>query len=117
MDNARRTASLLLRALPVVALLAVGVLLGIAFGYVRSALALAFAAVVVWLGASYFKAAGEVPPDQEAADVSDSSLKYVCSVCGLELKVEVATTDRAPTHCRESMVLVGGERQPPLHPV
>ncbi len=117
MDNPRRPASLLLRSLPVLALVAVGMLLGIAFGYVRAVLALAFAGVVVWLGASYFKAAGEVPPEPEGADVSDSSLRYVCSVCGLELKIEVATTDRAPTHCREKMLLVGGNQQPPLRPV
>lgn len=108
----------LLRALPGLTLLVVGVLLGIAFGYVRALVALVFAAAILWLGLSYFRAAGDVPPEPEAEDVSEAALKYVCSVCGLELKVEVATTDRAPTHCREAMVLVrSGEAPPPLRPV
>ena len=96
------------------ALLVVVVMLGIAFGYLRALVALAFAAGVLWLGTSYFKAAGEVPPEPEAEDVSGSELKYVCPVCGLELRVEVATTDRAPRHCREAMILVGA---PPLRPL
>jgi hypothetical protein len=92
--------------------------LGVEFGFVRAAVAAAIFVIVLWLGLSYFRAAGEVPPDVEAEDVSSSGLRYVCSVCGLELKVEVATTDRAPTHCREPMVLVGGaDPPPPLHAV
>ncbi|HEY7875615.1 MAG TPA: hypothetical protein VIG64_10895 [Actinomycetota bacterium] len=107
-----------LRTLPGLVLVALAVTLGIAFGYLRALVGLVIAAAIMWLGVSYFRAAGEVPPDPEAADVSSSELKYVCSVCGLELKVEVATTDRAPTHCRESMELVRAEPgTPPLRPV
>ena len=54
--------------------------------------------------------------DAEPEDVTTSDLAYVCPVCGLELKVEVATTDRAPTHCREKMELVDRSK-PPLRPV
>jgi hypothetical protein len=106
------------RALPVVVLLALVVTLGIAFGYLRTLVVFVLGGGALWLGISYFKAAGEVPPDPETADVSTSELRYVCTVCGLELKVEVATTDRAPSHCREKMVLVqaGGSR-PPLRPI
>lgn len=118
MDDAKRPAARALRIIPGLALVAVAILLGIAFGYVRAGLALGFAGIVLWLGTSYFKAAGEVPPEPDAEDVSSSSLKYVCTVCGLELKVEVATTDRPPRHCREAMVLVReGSAPPPLRPI
>jgi hypothetical protein len=117
-DNHPGLAVRLLRIVPGLALVAVGILLGVAFGYLRALVAIAFGAVILWLGTSYFRAAGEVPPEPAAEDVSSSSLKYVCSVCGLELKVEVATTDRAPTHCREAMVLVREtDARPPLRPI
>ena len=54
----------------------------------------------------------------ETEDVSEEGLRYVCRMCGLELKVETATTDRAPTHCREKMELINvGGSPPPLRPV
>ena len=87
------------------------------FGYLRAGIAVVLFLVKAWLGLSYFRAAGEVPPDPEAENVSASELHYVCTMCGLELKVEVSTTGRAPTHCREPMVLVGSEGKPPLRPV
>lgn len=93
------------------------VLLGGPFGYVRAAVALAMAGAILYVGLSYFRSAGEVPPDPEVEDVSDNSLRYVCTMCGLELKVEVAASDRAPSHCREKMVLVHGGGRPPLKPV
>lgn len=114
MDGARRA----VRGVAELALLVALVMLGIAFGYLRALVAVVFAAFVLWLGTSYFKAAGEVPPEPDAEDVTASELKYVCSVCGLELRVEVATTDRAPRHCREAMVLVAeGSSPPPLRPI
>ncbi|MFN2594402.1 MAG: hypothetical protein ABR579_05890 [Actinomycetota bacterium] len=87
------------------------------FGYLRAAVAVVLFLAIAWLGLSYFRAAGEVPPDPEAENVSSSELHYVCTMCGLELKVEVSTTGRAPTHCREPMVLVSSEGKPPLRPV
>ena len=93
------------------------VLLGRPFGYVRAAVGLSMAAAILYVGLSYFRSAGEVPPDPEVEDVSDGSLRYVCTMCGLELKVEVAASDRAPSHCREKMVLVEGRGRPPLKPV
>jgi hypothetical protein len=117
-NSARGLGERLLRLLPAVVLIALAVTLGIGFGYLRTFVAFLLGGVVLWLGVSYFRAAGEVPPDPETADVSSSELRYVCTMCGLELKVEVATTDRAPTHCRESMVLVrAGDNPPPLRPV
>jgi hypothetical protein len=77
--------------------------LSMQFGFLRTAIALLLALVTLWLGFSYFRAAVEVPAEAEPAQAS-GDLKYVCKVCGLELRVEIATTDRAPTHCREPMV-------------
>ena len=91
--------------------------LGSQFGYLRAAIALAMAWGILYVGLSYFGSAGEVPPDPEVEDVSDGSLRYVCTMCGLELKIEVAASDRAPSHCREKMVLVQGGGRPPLKPV
>ena len=89
---------------------------GYFFEYWRAAVALAMAYTIMWLGFSYFRAAGEVPAEADRDDVAATSdLRYVCTVCGLELKVEVATTDRAPTHCRESMKLIDHSTQ--LRPV
>ena len=99
------------------AALLVGVL-GYFFGYGRAALAVLGAGVILYLGFSYFSAAATVPPDVEEEDVSDQGLRYVCRMCGLELKVETATTDRAPTHCREKMELVNlAPGNAPLRPV
>ena len=102
-------------------LTAVGLLLlvlGYFYGFGRAAVAIGIAASIIYLGFSYFSAAGNVPPDVESADVSEEGLRYVCRMCGLELKVETATTDRAPTHCREKMELVNVvSPAAPLRPV
>ena len=102
---------------PALVLVALLVLLGESFGYLRAAVALAMGGAILYLGLSYFRSAGAVPPDPEVEDVSEGSLRYVCTMCGLELKVEVAASDRAPSHCREKMVLVQGPGRPPLKPV
>ena len=105
------------RTVLVAALLVALVVLGEAFGYLRAATGLALGAAVCYLGFSYFRSAGEAPPEPEPEDVSARALRYVCPMCGLELKVEVATSDKPPTHCREPMVLVRGDEPPPLRPV
>lgn len=105
------------RSIALAAALAALVALGEAYGYVRAALGLALGAAIVYLGFSYFGSAGQSPPEPEPEDVSGRALRYVCSMCGLELKVEVATSDKPPTHCREPMVLVRGDEPPPLRPV
>ena len=79
--------------------------LGIGFGFMRAVVGLGLALLTLWLGLSYFRAAGETPPDAEP-ELASGDLKYVCKVCGLELRVEIATTDKAPSHCREPMVPV-----------
>ncbi len=100
-------------------LLGVGLVLflGREYGYVRSTVALLMAAAILYVGLSYFRSAGEAPPEPEVEDVSDESLRYVCTMCGLELKIEVAASDRAPTHCREKMELVTVGGKAPLKPV
>ncbi|HEX2057330.1 MAG TPA: hypothetical protein VHI71_03080 [Actinomycetota bacterium] len=106
----------MIRVAGAAALLVPVVLLGQSFGYLRAAVGIAMAAGIFYLGLAYFRGAAQMPPEPDVEDVSDESLRYVCTMCGLELKVEVAASDKAPTHCREKMVLVDG-RRPPLKPV
>ena len=87
------------------------------FGFWRAAIAFAVAAPVLAIGIGYFRSAGQSTPDAEPEPVADSDLRYVCSVCGLELRIIVATNDRPPTHCREYMELVTVSGKPPLKPV
>ena len=101
--------------LPLILLL-VGVTVGVgeAFGYVRAVIAVAMFLVLFSFGLRQLRAIANSPPDPELADVSDYGLKYVCTMCGLELRVEVAARDRAPTHCMEPMKLVRTGGKPPL---
>ena len=114
MDKSRRGARLL-PYLIVGAIFVGGV--GPFFGFWRAAIAFAFAAPVLAVGIGYFRSAGNSPPEPEAEEVGAADLRYVCSVCGLELKVIVATNDRAPSHCREKMDLLTVSGKPPLKPV
>lgn len=117
MDRRRRRPARLLPYLIVGIIFVGGV--GPFFGFWRAVIAFAVAAPILAVGIGYFRSAGNSPPEPQAEEVGDSDLRYVCSVCGLELKVVVATNDRAPTHCREYMelVTVAGKPQPPLKPV
>jgi hypothetical protein len=96
-----------------VATVGVLVLLGENFGYLRAVIgAVMFYAIFV-VGVRYMQFLVAAPPEPEVTDVSDYGLKYVCTMCGLELRVEVAAKDKAPTHCMEPMVLVrDGGRAP-----
>ena len=87
------------------------------FGVVRTLIAMAMGLVILVFGVKYIQSVVSSPPEPEIADVSDYGLKYVCTMCGLELKVEVAAKDRAPSHCMEPMVLVRTGGKPPLRPV
>lgn len=86
------------------------------FGFWRATIAFAVAAPILALGIGYFRSAGSSAPDVEPEAVEELDRRYVCTVCGLELKVMVATNDRAPTHCREKMELVTLSGKPPLKP-
>jgi hypothetical protein len=87
------------------------------FGVVRTLIALAMGLAILVVGVRYVHSAISSPPEPELADVSDYGLKYVCTMCGLELKVEIAAKDKAPSHCMEPMVLVRTGGKPPLRPV
>jgi hypothetical protein len=87
------------------------------YGVVRTLIAMAMGLVLLVFGVRYIGSVVSSPPEPEIADVSDYGLRYVCTMCGLELKVEVAAKDRAPTHCMEPMVLVRTGGKPPLRPV
>ena len=103
----------LLAALVVVAVAA----LAVPFGFLRAAVAVAMGAAILVVGMRYYGSIVAAPPEPEVADVSEYGLKYVCTMCGLELRVEKAARDKAPTHCMEAMVLVREDGRPPLHPV
>jgi hypothetical protein len=79
---------------------------GEAFGYMRAVIAVAVFWILLSFGLRQLRGIANSPPDPELADVSDYGLKYVCTMCGLELRVEVAARDKAPTHCMEPMKLV-----------
>ena len=87
------------------------------YGYLRAMVAaVMFGLILAWGLRKLYKISNS-PPEPELADVKEYGLRYVCSVCGLELKVEVASRDKAPTHCGEAMVLTREGGRPPLRPV
>ena len=87
------------------------------YGLLRSAIGVALFAAILAFGYKYWRDVGLIPPEPDAEDVSDYGLKYVCTVCGLELKIERASKDKPPTHCGEKMELVRSGGKPPLKPV
>ena len=87
------------------------------FGFVRAAVAVAMFAAILVVGLRYLRTVVTVLPEPQVADVGEYGLKYVCSMCGLELRVEKAARDKAPSHCMEPMVLVREDGRPPLRPV
>ena len=85
------------------------------YGFWRSVVGLALPAVVIWLGFSYFSAAGQSPP--EAAEIGDgevAEIRFHCKMCGLTVRVEQPGSDKPPTHCREKMEVVLTARPRPL---
>ena len=103
----------------VLALLAVAavVVLGESYGYLRSAITVGVGAALLTFGFKYWRDVGLIPPDPEQEDVRDQELRYVCRVCGLQLRVEISARDRAPTHCSEPMELVKEEPPAPLRSI
>jgi hypothetical protein len=100
----------------ILALLAM-VILGESFGYYRSITGVLMFLGILIFGTRYVWTMGDIPPEPEVTDISEYGLKYVCGNCGLELKVEKAARDKAPTHCMEPMNLVREGGKPPLRPV
>ena len=99
------------------ALIVAVAVLGYFFGYLRAVIAVAVFLLLASLALRQIRSLASAPPEPEVTDVSDYGLRYVCTMCGLELKVEVAARDKAPTHCMEPMKLVRGEGKPPLSAV
>ena len=93
------------------------VVLGQTYGYVRAGIVIVVFAALFLFGFRYWRDVGLFPPEPEQTDVRDQGLKYVCAMCGLELRVEIAARDRAPTHCGEQMQLIRDGEQIPLRPV
>jgi hypothetical protein len=93
------------------------VFLGEVYGYLRAAIGLLMFAAITYVGVRWVASAASSQPDAEPADVSDLGLKYVCRMCGLELRVELAAKESAPRHCMEPMELVRTGGKPPLRPV
>lgn len=112
MDNSRIPAIAGLVVATIV-LVAIGEL----FGYIRAALAIGGFLLLLSMGLRQIRSLANAPPEPELADVGDYGLRYVCTMCGLELKVEVAARDKAPTHCMEPMKLVRMGGMPPLSSV
>ena len=102
-------------ALGVLSLVAVAVL-GYYYGYLRAGIAVGMFLVLLMAGIKFVRQMVETPAEPEPADVTGYGLKYVCEVCGLELRVERASKERAPSHCTEPMTLIR-EGGPPLRPL
>ena len=106
-----------MRAWLVLAGIALGAAFVSPFGVLRTLLAVLMGGAILVFGVKYIQSVVSAPPEPELADVSDYGLRYVCTMCGLELKVEVAAKDKAPSHCMEPMVLVRTGGKAPLRPV
>lgn len=106
-----------MRAARLVAAVVATVILAQFFGFFRAVVAVLLFYFILVVGFRYMRFIVLAPPDPEIADVGSLNLKYVCTMCGLELKVEKAAKERAPSHCMEPMVLVRENGQPPLRPV
>lgn len=97
--------------------LAAVLVVGYFYGYLRAGIGVAMFFAITYFGVRYVQQMGLVPPEPEVTDLREHNLKYVCRICGLELKLEKASKDRAPTHCMEAMELVHEGGKPPLRPV
>lgn len=85
------------------------------FGFWRSLVGLVLPAIVVWLGFSYFRAAGQSPPEAELPILEEAvEVRFRCKMCGLVVRVEEQGSDKPPTHCREKMEVVLTARPRPL---
>jgi hypothetical protein len=106
-----------MRVAGVAAAVAAAIALGVPFGFVRATVAVAMSAAILYFGVRYLRTVVTLLPEPEVTDVGEHGLKYVCSMCGLELRVEKAARDKAPRHCMEPMVLVREGGRPPLRSV
>ena len=98
-----------MNALLTLLLLVLVVGLSMEFGILRTLAGVTVFALLVAFGTKYIRSIGTAPPEPTPEDVGDQDLRYVCTNCGLELRVERASGDRAPRHCGEPMELVRGD--------
>ncbi len=96
------------RVAALVLLVGAAIGLGFFYGFVRSFIAVAVAAAIVQFGGRYIQTVVSSPRPATVTPVGEQDLRYVCTMCGLELKVTSATRGKPPTHCMEPMVLVPG---------
>lgn len=71
---------------------------------IRGAVGLAVGIVVVvfvWRTLRVLTGPAETPPPEVDARLSE--VVYSCGVCGTRLRLEVASTGKAPRHCGEEM--------------
>jgi hypothetical protein len=106
-----------LKILVLAGVLVLFLLAGHFYGYPRALVAAVMFGLILAWGLRKLVKISNSPPEPELTDVKEYGLRYVCTVCGLELKVEVAARDKAPTHCGEAMVLTRDDGRPPLRPV
>jgi hypothetical protein len=97
--------------------LAATVVLGQYYGYLRAAVGVLMFGAILIIGGRFVHQMVISPPEPELQDVTEQGLKYVCEVCGLEVRVEKASHDRPPRHCGETMTLVREGGAPPLKPL
>ena len=97
--------------------LAATLVLGNYYGYVRAGVGVLMFGAILIIGGRFVHQMVISPPEPELQDVAAHGLRYVCDVCGLELRLEKASHDRPPRHCGESMTLVGEDGKPPLRPL
>ena len=75
----------------------------------RIALAVAVAAVILKIGANVLGGfARPVPPPPPSGELRRIKLRYRCSICGMELRIDRASEElpEPPRHCQDEMELV-----------
>jgi hypothetical protein len=102
--------------LTAVALLLLALLAAPTSGLLRVGVAVVMAILILGTGLRRMRRFTAIPPDPEEI-TGTGELRYVCTMCGLELAVTEGTRGKAPTHCREPMVLIGDRGAPPLKTV
>jgi hypothetical protein len=77
---------------------------------VRVIVAIALAAVIAYVGFKTLRAVGGRPPErhepEDAEDVAELAVFFVCRECGTELQVTRLGEAQVPRHCGEKMEVV-----------
>jgi hypothetical protein len=71
---------------------------------VRALVALIIGVVLIVIVRRMLAALGAAPPPPPAkVDARPADVVYVCTLCGTRVRLEVASTGKAPKHCGEEM--------------